>query len=127
MEKDWGARFADPDTGRSALRQLIRTKPAKIAAAYWAGVLLVFVGMQAAGFDMIGNGAILVAVLTAPWSLLAITATSSLSSAPSQELLRPLISPVGTFLIFPVLCGGLNSVLVFMLVSAIQRRRHRSR
>jgi len=127
VEKDWEARFADPDSGRPTLRQLIRTKPAKIAAAYWGGVLLVFLGLQVAGFDMVGNGAIPVAALTAPWSLLAIAATSSLVSAPSQALLRPLISPVGTFLIFPVLCGGLNAALVFVLVSAIRRRRSRSK
>jgi hypothetical protein len=47
------------------LRQLIRTKPAKIAAAYRGGELLVLLGMQVTGFDMIGNGAIPVAVLTA--------------------------------------------------------------
>jgi hypothetical protein len=103
------------------------TTPAKIAAAYWIAVLLVFFAMQRAGFDMIGDGAIPIAVLTAPWSLLAIAATSSLSSALSQALLRPFVSTVGTLLVFPVVCGGLNAILIFVLGSAIQRRRNRSR
>jgi hypothetical protein len=126
LEKDWEARFGERHTTRPTLLQLIRTKPAKIAAGYWAAVLVVFLSMQAAGFDMIGNGAIPVAAVTAPWSLLVIAATSSTSSTPSQALLRPFISTVGTFLIFPALCGGLNAVLIFTLGTAIQRRRHRN-
>ena len=103
----------------------IRTTPAKIAAAHWIAVLLAFFAMQRAGFDMIGSGAIPIAALTAPWSLLAIAVTSSLSSAPSQTLLHPFISTVGTFVIFPVICGGLNTILIFVVGLAIQRRRNR--
>jgi hypothetical protein len=127
LEKDWEARFAERHPARPTLFQVIRTKPAKIAAAYWIAVLLVFLGMQAAGFDMIASGAIPIAALTAPWSLLVIAATGSVSSAPSEALLRPFISTAGTFFIFPVLCGCLNAVLIFAVGSAIQRRRNRSR
>jgi hypothetical protein len=86
-------------------------KPAKIALGYWTGVSLLFLVMQAAGFDMIADGAIPVVGLTAPWSLLAIGLISSIGSDPPQALLSLTISPVGTFLILPVLCGGLNAVL----------------
>ena len=125
MEKDWEARFAERHTARPTLLQLIRTKPAKIAAAYWIVVLLVFFCLQAAGFDMIASGAIPLAALTIPWSLLVMAATSSMSSVPSQTLLQPFISTVGTFLIFPIVCGSLNAVLIFVLLSALERRRHR--
>ena len=90
-------------------------------------MLLTFFAMQRAGFDMIGNGAISIAAMTAPWSLLAIALTTSLSSAASQSLLHPFISTIGTFVVFPVVCGGLNVILIFILGSAIQRRRRRSR
>ena len=127
MEKDWEARFAERHNARLTLLQLIRTKSAKIAAAYWIVVLLVFFGLQAAGFDMIASGAIPLAALTIPWSLLVIAATSSISSGPSQTLLQPFISTVGTFLIFPIVCGGLNAVLIFILLSALERRRRANR
>lgn len=126
MKKDWEARFKDSHPDQPTLLQMIRTRPAKIAIAYWIVVLLSFFGMQAAGFDMIASGAIPVAALTVPWSLLMIAATSSISSASSQALLEPFISStIGTFLILAVVCGALNAVLIFMLLSAIERRRHR--
>lgn len=127
MEKDWEARFTDQHAGRPTISKSIRTKPAKIAVAYWIAMLLTFFAMQRAGFDMIGNGAISIAAMTAPWSLLAIALTTSLSSAASQSLLHPFISTIGTFVVFPVVCGGLNVILIFILGSAIQRRRRRSR
>ena len=127
MEKDWEARFADQHAGRPTISKSIRTKPAKIAAAYWLAVLLTFFAMQRAGFDMIGDGAILIAAMTAPWSLLAIGLTTSLSSPASRSLLHPFISTIGTFVVFPVICGGLNFILIFTVGSAIQRRPRRSK
>lgn len=128
VEKDWGARFADRHDTRPPLLQLMRTKPAKIAAVYWMAVAVVFVGLQAAGFDMIASGAIPVATLTAPWSALLIAATISVSSAPAEAMLRPfIISTGGTFFLLVVVCGGLNSALIFMLASAVERRRNRGR
>lgn len=91
-------------------------------------VVVVFVGLQAAGFDMIASGAIPVATLTAPWSVLLIAATSSVSSAPAEAMLRPfVISTGGTFFLLVVVCGGLNSALIVMLASVIERRRNRGR
>lgn len=126
VEKDWEARFAERHTARPSLLQLIRTRPAKIAAAYWIFVLLVFFALQATGFDMIASGAIPLAALTIPWSLLVMAATSSISSVPSQTLFQPFISTVGTFLIFAIGCGGLNAVFIFVLVSALERRQRRT-
>jgi hypothetical protein len=106
------------------LSQLIHGVPAKIAAGYWSLVLFAFFGMQAGGFDMIASGAIPVAVLTAPWSLVAIAVvTSCLASDSARTTCQPLISAPGTFLVLPVLCGGLNAILVFVTMSAIQRKR----
>src|SRR5579862_9705741 len=92
LDNDWEGRFTDQATGPPAISNLIRSTPTKIAATYWLAVLLVFFGLQRAGFDMIGDGAIPIAALTAPGSLLAIAVAISTTSATSQALLRPFIS-----------------------------------
>jgi hypothetical protein len=50
--------------------------------------------------------------------------TTSVSSASTNALLQAFISPSGTFLLFPVVCGGLNAVMIYGLLSAIERKRH---
>jgi hypothetical protein len=85
----------------------------------------VFFAMQGAGFDMIGSGAIPVAVLTAPWSVLMIALGSSPWSAQHQAALRALESPLVAFAVLAILCGGLNATLILTLPSAFQRVRKR--
>jgi hypothetical protein len=55
---------------------------------------------------------------------LVIAMTTSVSSASTNALLQPFISPSGTFLLFPVVCGGLNAVMIYGLLSAIERKKH---
>jgi hypothetical protein len=129
LEKNWEARFADHHAGRTT-----RAKIAKIAAGYWIVVLLVFFAMQLAGFEMSGHDslltAFLLAALTAPAGLLVFALAMS---GAFESLLRPLallgpLSPtIQVFLVLPVVCGGLNAIFIFVLLSAIQRLRHRSR
>jgi hypothetical protein len=47
------------------------------AGGYWALIIAAFWVMQFAGFDMVGDGGIFIAALTAPWSVLAIVLGSS--------------------------------------------------
>jgi hypothetical protein len=117
-DKDWEARFESRRVSRGVSRTALA-----IAAAYWLLTLVVFFAMQVDGFDMLGEGALLIAGVTVPWSLLVIAMTSSASSAPSGTLLRPFISPIGTFVLFPVVCGGLNAIAIFWLMSAVKRWR----
>ena len=106
------------------LSKLLRTLPAKIALGYWTAVVLVFFMMLGAGFDMIGDGAIPVAAMTAPWSLLVIGMVTS-PVPPHPAVLQSCISTVGTFVIFPVICGGVNACLLFGLFSVVESRRRR--
>jgi hypothetical protein len=126
MEKDWEARF-DPRLGRPSFLKLVPRRPVTVAGAYWIAVVVVFLVLKQIGYDMIGIGAGAIAALTAPWSLLAIAVTTSLSTSGHHVLLRPLISTAGTFLLFPVICGGLNAGTVFLLGSVIQWWRKRPR
>jgi len=105
--------------------RVMPAKPAKIAAGYWIIVWLAFFAMQRAGFDMNGSGAIPVAALTAPWSVLVIALGSSPWSAQHQSAFHAIESPLGTFVIFAILCGGLNAALLLTLPSAFQRARKR--
>jgi hypothetical protein len=122
-EKNWEARFQQSGTFSSSIGQICTKEAAVIAGAYWALVLVVFLLLQSSGADMVGDGALPIAALTVPWSLLAI----AVGSVAPQAQLHPLISPLGSFFIFPVLSGGLNAVLIAIIWSAIQRGRHRSR
>ena len=128
MEKDWEARFADKATGLARISQLVRSGPMMIAGAYWIAVLMAFFRMQHAGYDMIGTGALLIAYLTAPCSLLSFAIANSISLGPGEAQFRQfLTSDSATFVIFPVFGGGLNAALIFALASAIQRYHRRSR
>jgi hypothetical protein len=119
VAKDREARLAqEPDP-----QKFIRRTPAMIAVGYWLFTMLVFFGLQNAGMDMIGTGGIPMAVLTLPWSLLVIAMTSSASSAPALSLLHSPTSPVRTFVLFPVICGGLNALAIYGLLIATGRRK----
>jgi hypothetical protein len=83
--------------------------------------------LQLAGFDMIGTGAIPIAVLTAPSSVLMMMAHPSLHLDPTRPYYDPLVSSLGTFVLLPLVCGGLNATILYWLVSVIQRRRHRNK
>jgi hypothetical protein len=117
--KDWAARFEKRAGAFSSIRQALTKEAAAVAGAYWGLVLAASVVLRLSGADMIGTGALPIAALTVPWSLLAIAVGSS--ATPDQ--LSPLVSPLGTFIVFPVLCGGLNAVLIVVAWSAIRRRR----
>jgi hypothetical protein len=75
---------------------------------------------------MIGSGAIPIAGLTLPWSVLMMMAHPSLPADPSRPYHDPLVSSLGTFILLPLICGGLNAIAIYLLVGAIQRRRGRT-
>jgi hypothetical protein len=118
LEKDWEARFEN----RPPAKKLNRTA-ALVAGGYWLLVVAAFLALQGVGFDMIGSGAIPVAALTLPWSILIIMAHPSLPPDPSRPYHDPLVSSLGTFVLFPLICGALNALLLYWVVSVVQRRR----
>jgi hypothetical protein len=122
LEKDWEARFEN----RQARGTLNRTA-ATVACAYLALTIAVFIALQVTGWDMIGSGAIPVAVLTAPWSILVIMAHPSFHPDPATPTYDPLVSSLGTFVLFPIACGGLNAIILYWLISVVQRRRQLTR
>jgi hypothetical protein len=120
LGKNWEARFAD----RPPATKLNRTA-ALVAGGYWLLAIAAFLILQGAGFDMIGSGAIPVAALTLPWSALMIMAHPSLPPDPSRPYHDPLVSSLGTFVLLPLICGGLNAFTLYWLVTAVQRWRKR--
>jgi hypothetical protein len=122
LEKDWEARFEN----RQARGTLNRTAAA-VACGYLALTIAVFITLQLTGWDMIGPGAIPVAVLTAPWSILVIMAHPSFHPDPGRPTYDPLVSSLGTFMLFPIVCGGLNAIILYWLISVVQRRRQLTR
>jgi hypothetical protein len=94
-----------------------------VAGGYWLLAIVAFLVLQGSGFDMIGSGAIPVAGLTLPWSVLMMMAHPSLPPDPSRPYHDPLVSSLGTFVLLPLICGGLNAFTLFWLVSSVQRRR----
>jgi hypothetical protein len=118
LEKDWEARFEN----RRARGTLNRTA-ATAACGYLALTIAVFIALQVTGWDMIGPGAIPVAVLTAPWSALVIMAHPSFHPDPARPMYDPLVSSLGTFVLFPITCGGLNAITLYWVIRVVQRRR----
>ena len=118
VEKDWGARFEN---------RPIRGKFSKIAAvfagSYWALTITAFLILQLAGFDMIGPGAVFIALLTVPLSVLMFLAHPSLTLDPVRPDHNLLASSIGTLILLPLICGGVNALAIYWLVGAIQRRR----
>ena len=74
---------------------------------------------------MIGTGAIPIAALTIPWSILLMMVHPSIHPDPTRPYYDPLGSPLGTFILVPLLCGGLNAIVIYWLVAAIVRQRRR--
>jgi hypothetical protein len=120
LEKDWEARFANR---RSTIK--LKHPAALVALSYWLLTILIFFVLQHAGWDMIGEGAIPIAALTLPWSMLVILAHPSLPPDPSRPYHDPLVSSLGTFILFPLICGGVNTLALYWIVGAVQRRRRR--
>ena len=118
-EKGWEARFEERPGAFSPKRAFTK-EAAAVSGVYWGLVLAMSFVLQVSGADLIGIGALPIAAVTVPWSLLAI----AVGSRATQDQLSPLVSPLGTFIVFSVLCGGLNAVLIAVVWSAIQRRRH---
>jgi hypothetical protein len=99
------------------------TTSAKVAITYWIIVLSAFGVLQGAGFDLAGEGATPIVLLTVPWSLLLINGSLSSSAGFSPQVIHKLESVLGIFVLFPILCGGLNAAVLFGLVSMVQKRR----
>jgi hypothetical protein len=122
LEKDWAARFESRPAGKGLDRV-----GALVAGGYWVLTIVAFLMLQLAGFDMLGTGAIPMAVLTAPSSVLMMMAHPSLHLDPTRPYYDPLVSSLGTFVLLPLVCGGLNASILYWLVSVIQRRRRRNK
>jgi hypothetical protein len=121
MEKDWEARFSD----RHPATKPKLTASVAIAGSYWALTIVAFLVPQFSGFDMIGAGSIPVAILTLPSSLLMFAAHPTLGLDAARPYHDPLVSSLGMFVLLPLISGGLNTFLIFAVLSAIQRRRQR--
>lgn len=99
-----------------------------IAGLYWLLVVAVFLLLQRLGFNMTGYGSAPVILLTMPWSLCALLTWQFVELLPyGADLLRPLNTALGMCVLFPVLCGGLNTILILATASAMQRRRRHRR
>jgi len=99
-----------------------RKAPA-IAGLYWVLVVSAFFTLRYWGFDMTGAGYTAMSLLTAPWSLFALLALAAVEALPyGATVLAPLNSPAGTFILFPLACGGLNVVLILTVGSTINRK-----
>jgi hypothetical protein len=120
VEKDWEARFAN----RPAHRKFNKTG-VWAAAGYWWVTIGAFLVIQNSGLDVVGFGGILVWAVTLPSSVLIFAAGPVLRPDPNPPYDSPVLHPLGIFVLFPLICGGLNSVLIYWLVGAIQRRRGR--
>ncbi|GEM_PF-5031435 len=99
-----------------------------IAGIYWVLVLAVFFFSQRLGLNMTGHGSVPVILLTMPWSLFALLTWQLVELLPyGAEMLRPLNTALGMCVMFPVMCGGLNAILILATASAVQRRQRRRR
>jgi hypothetical protein len=68
-----------------------------VAGGYWVLTIVAFLILQIIGFDIIGSGAIVIAALTLPWTVLMMMAHPSLPADSSRPYHDPLVSSVGTF------------------------------
>ena len=100
--------------GMASTRAINRTSVI-IAGCYWLSTLALFLKLFARGANDANISGMV--ALTAPWSLVALAFAFNM---PSDRL----ISPETAFIIVPVLCGGLNAVLIVILGSLIHRRIH---
>jgi predicted PurR-regulated permease PerM len=122
LEKDWEARFTD----RPARKRFSRAG-LLLGGGYWALTIMVFLILQSTESNTIIPEALrIAAALTLPWSVLMLTVAGPiLLPHPARPYYDPLASSLGTFILLPLICGGLNAIVIYWLVSIIQRRRHR--
>ena len=85
------------------------------ALSYWALTFAAFL----ANYLIRNSEGVPSLVATFPWSLI-LLAILPLDSSPLTHLLE---TDLGNFLMFPVLCGGLNALLIYALFRAIEGRR----
>jgi hypothetical protein len=94
------------------------TKRMRIGAAVvcWSVPLLSFVAAPHAGPDD-KSGAVLIVVTTLPWSFIVLASLSVMESIP---VLRPVVGALatgfGNFLVFPLLCGGINALILYSVL-----------
>lgn len=92
-----------------------------VAGVYWLFTALVYVvGL----YQQNNEGGIPSVIVTLPWSVLVLGTDALLDST---GLFRPLLgwlaTTAGNFLMFPVICGGLNAALIYGVGSLTRRRR----
>jgi hypothetical protein len=98
----------------------------RIAGAYWTFVTAAFLVLLSARFYLIGEGAIPIAFVTFPESVVAIWVYSWLRPDPTGPYYTLInYSALGTFVVFPLISGGLNSLALYWLTTVVQRWRQR--
>ena len=124
-QKDWDNRFRDePGTPAPVKRGLTRAA-VLVAASYWLSVFALFFALEGFGVDIAGPGALPVIAYTAPWSLGVVLVQSNMAfDGNFAEMAAPLgtSSPLETFLVAPLLCGGLNALSIAVIWSLIQKK-----
>lgn len=117
VERDWKARF-----GSQRIRvRLSRAKRMAIAGGYWAALMVASFAMWGGGW-VIGEGSVLIVALTLPSSFFLLEAFNSFPlSGPTSDLVH---STGGMFVLFPLVCGGLNALLLYGLFSLIRGRQN---
>ena len=92
-------------------------------------VAALFLVLISGGGDVTGEGVGLVIMPTLPSSLLMLPLISVVGplflTASNPPYRDPLDSSLGMFVLFPLISGGINSLIIYWFVSAIQRRRGR--
>jgi hypothetical protein len=119
LEKIWEARFDIRPARRGFDRAGI-----VVSGGYWALVILAYLVLKLKGADMTAMGALWSLLLTIPSSIF----TTGLASIPHnlyQPDPGPLSSSFGTFILLPLISGGVNAVAIYWLVSAFRRWRSR--
>src|SRR5690349_13317462 len=84
-----------------------------IAVAYWIFVALVYiVGLYQANNEV----GVPTVVVTLPWSIFMLLGVGFIDSiGVSRPLLQWLTTAAGNFVMFPLLCGGVNAALIYGL------------
>jgi hypothetical protein len=108
MEKNWETRFTNRPIGTT-----LKTRLA-IAGGYWILIAVASLILKLAGIDSLAFG---LAALSLPSSVLFILRTLSDSGYRKGPEM---------WVDFPLICGGLNALMIFAILSALQRWRGRS-
>lgn len=80
-----------------------------LAVTYWLLVVFVYAGLPYVDRALAEDG-ILLAAVSLPWSLLVLLVATTISTIPGVG--RVLLTEGGNFLMFVVVCGGLNMALI---------------